>query len=135
MLPIQESLCDRCASLCCKYITLEIDKPATKRQHDDVRWYLLHEGITLLIEKGRWLIKVPTRCAALNEDGLCSIYENRPKTCREYSTENCDYYTEYENWDTDYAEIESPEDYDKYLQSRKRKNSKKEKNGKKTFEK
>ncbi len=123
MLPIQPTLCDRCTALCCQYITVEIDKPTTKRQHDDVRWYLLHEGITILIEKGRWLIKFPTRCRELTENGQCSIYETRPKTCREYSTENCDYYTAYENWDTDYIEINTPEEYEKYLESRKRKPS------------
>ncbi|MBN2325850.1 MAG: YkgJ family cysteine cluster protein [Candidatus Omnitrophica bacterium] len=117
----QENLCDRCTGLCCKYITLEIDKPTTKRNHDDVRWYLLHEGITLLIEKGRWLIKVPTVCTALDKKGRCTIYEARPKTCREYSTENCDFYTEYENWETEYIEVETPEEYEKYLESRKRK--------------
>lgn len=121
MLPIQQTLCDRCTALCCKYITLEIDKPTTKRNHDDIRWYLLHEGITILIEKGRWLVKVPTRCTALNDENQCSIYETRPKTCREYSAENCDYLTEYENWETEYIEIETPEAYEKYLASRKRK--------------
>lgn len=117
----QENLCDRCTAICCKYITLEIDKPTTKRNHDDIRWYLLHEGITLLIEKGRWLIKVPTVCAALDEKGRCTIYETRPQTCREYSTENCDYHTEYENWETEYIEVETPEEYDQYLENKKRK--------------
>lgn len=127
MASIQETLCDRCTALCCKYITLEIDKPTSKRNHDDIRWYILHEGITLLIEKGRWLIKVPTPCSKLDKQGHCTIYEERPKTCREYSTENCDYYTEYETWETDYVEIETPEDYEKYLESRKRKSKTKSK--------
>ncbi len=116
------SLCNRCLALCCQYITIEIDKPNTKRRKDDVRWYLLHEGITLLISDGRWLIKVPTVCTALNnEDSSCSIYDDRPQTCREYTTENCDYFTAYEGWETDYVEIETPEEFEKYLESRKRK--------------
>ncbi len=116
-----DHLCARCMALCCRYVTIEIDKPTTKRDKDDVRWYLLHEGITLLIEDGRWMVKFPSRCSALTEDNTCSIYENRPQTCREYTTENCDYYTAYEGWDTKYTEIETPEEYDKYLQSRSRK--------------
>ncbi len=122
MLPIvNESLCDRCTGLCCHYITVEIDKPRTRRNHDDIRWYLLHEGITLLIAQGRWLVKLPTRCRALAADCRCGIYESRPETCREYSTDNCDYFTAYEGWDMDYVEIETPEDYEKYLAARKRK--------------
>jgi len=118
---MNESLCDRCTGLCCHYITVEIDKPRTRRNHDDIRWYLLHEGITLLIARDRWLVKLPTRCRALTADCRCGIYETRPQTCREYSTENCDYYTAYEGWDMDYVEIENPEAYDKYLAQRKRK--------------
>ncbi len=116
-----DTLCSRCMALCCHYITIEIDKPTSKRRKDDVRWYLLHEGITLLVTSDRWLIKVPTRCTELNEDYTCNIYENRPLTCREYTTENCDYYTAYENWDRDYVEIETPEEFEKFLESRKRK--------------
>lgn len=122
MLPIlNESLCDRCIAICCQYITLEIDKPRSKRSYDDIRWYLLHEGITLLIENDRWMVKVPTRCTKLSADNKCTIYETRPHTCREYSTENCDYHTEYEGWDTEYVEIETPEDLELYLEKRRQK--------------
>ncbi|MFB3786588.1 MAG: YkgJ family cysteine cluster protein [bacterium] len=122
MLPIMnESLCGRCTGLCCHYITVEIDKPRTQRNHDDIRWYLLHEGITLLISQDRWLVKLPTRCQALSNDFRCGIYETRPETCREYSTDNCDYFTAYEGWGIDYVEIETPEEYEKYLAARKRK--------------
>ncbi len=122
MLPIlTDSLCDRCIALCCKYITIEIDKPRTKREKDDVRWYLLHEGVTLLVDKDRWMVKCPTRCSALSDDDKCTIYDNRPQTCREYDTKNCDFYTAYEGWETEYIEIETVEAFEKYLNSKKKK--------------
>lgn len=121
-LPIlSESLCQKCIALCCRYITVEIDKPTTKRQKDDVRWYLLHEGITIIIEKSRWHVKFPTKCTALQDDNSCGIYENRPATCREYSTDNCDYHSVFGDWEQDYIEIETVEEFDAYLESRKRK--------------
>jgi Fe-S-cluster containining protein len=118
---MNDTLCDRCMALCCHYITIEIDKPTSKRRKDDVRWYLLHEGITLLISQGRWLIKVPTRCSELTDECRCGIYEDRPIMCNEYTTENCDYFTEYEGWEADYLEIETVAEYEHYLESRKRK--------------
>lgn len=125
MLPIiGESLCDKCTGLCCRYITIEIDKPRSKRQKDDVRWYLLHEGVTLIVEKSRWHVKFPTKCRELQDDNSCGIYHDRPETCREYSTANCDYHSEYEDWEQDYIEIESVEKYDEYLESKKKKKPK-----------
>jgi len=122
MLPILEnSLCGRCLAICCHYVTVEIDKPRSSRMRDDIRWYLLHEGVTLLIDRDRWMVKLPTRCRALSEDNACTIYDHRPEACREYSTEACDYHTAYEGWETDYIEIESVEEFDKYLKCRKRK--------------
>ena len=90
---------------------------------DDIRWHLLHEGVTLLISADRWMVKFPTRCRALSPDNTCSMYDRRPKACREYSTDDCDYHTEYEGWETDYAEIESVEAFDAYWLSRKRKSA------------
>ncbi len=116
-----DTLCAKCVGLCCKYITIEIDKPSNKRERDDIRWYLLHEGITLLVEDGRWMVKVPTTCTALGENNECTIYEDRPQACREYSTDNCDYHSVFGDWDTDYLEIETAEEFEKYLEREKRK--------------
>lgn len=121
-LPIlPQNLCERCVALCCRYVTVEIDKPRTKRQKDDVRWYLLHEGVTVIIEKSRWHVKFPSKCVALQEDNSCGIYDNRPMTCRDYTTDNCDYHSEYEGWERDYIEIETLAEFDQYLESKKRK--------------
>jgi len=86
------NLCTKCVALCCRYFALEIDRPKTVRQYDDIRWYLMHENIIVYIEKKRWYLGILNKCKHLQDDHRCGVYENRPQICREYSTENCDYH-------------------------------------------
>ena len=85
-------LCDKCAALCCRYFALPIDNPETRRQYDDIRWYLVHENVVVFIEKKQWFVGILNRCKHLQQDNRCGIYETRPAICRNYSTENCDYH-------------------------------------------
>lgn len=87
-----DCLCDRCAALCCRYFALPIDNPQTRREYDDIRWYLCHENVVVFIEKKQWYIGFMSRCKHLMEDNRCGIYESRPRICREYSTDNCDFH-------------------------------------------
>jgi len=89
----EECLCDRCSALCCRYFALEIDEPATPRQFDDVRWYLAHENVHVFVEEQKWYLAVQTKCQFLRDDNKCGIYEDRPKICREYTTDNCDFHS------------------------------------------
>lgn len=84
-------LCEHCTGECCKYIALPIDEPETKRDFDDMRWYLMHGGITLFVEDGDWYIQFRSTCRHLQEDHRCGIYETRPQICREYKAHECDY--------------------------------------------
>jgi uncharacterized protein len=86
------SLCDKCAALCCRYFALPIDNPKTARQYDDIRWYLIHENVVVYIEKKQWYLGIMTRCKHLQPDNRCGIYETRPRICRDYSTDSCDYH-------------------------------------------
>ena len=45
----------------------------------------------IYVEKGQWYLLVMTRCKYLTADDRCRIYLNRPKICREYTTDNCEY--------------------------------------------
>ncbi len=90
---IQECLCDRCTALCCRYFALEIDEPDSPEEFDDIRWYLAHENVHIFVEDDQWYLSVQTRCQYLQDDNKCGIYEDRPKICRQYSTDNCDYHT------------------------------------------
>lgn len=85
-------MCDKCAALCCRYFALPIDTPETAKEYDDVRWYLVHENVAVFIEKGTWYVAVMNKCRHLLPDNRCGIYETRPRICRKYSTDNCDYH-------------------------------------------
>ncbi len=81
-------LCDGCED-CCNHIALEIDKPKTKTDYDYIRWYLLHEGVSVFIDEGDWFLEFKAKCRPLTKDKLCGIYKERPNICRDYSQDDC----------------------------------------------
>jgi Fe-S-cluster containining protein len=85
-------LCDQCSGLCCRYFALPIDNPDAARDFDNIRWYLLHENVTIFVEKSQWYIGIANRCKMLQPDNRCGVYLTRPAVCRGYSTDNCDYH-------------------------------------------
>lgn len=85
-------LCEHCTALCCRYIALPVETPTTREELDQIRWFLLHGGVSLFIEDGDWYISMETACRHLQPDFRCGIYETRPKICRDFSTDNCDYH-------------------------------------------
>ena len=84
-------LCEHCTAACCRYLALPIDKPRRARDYDDIRWYLMHQGVSVFVEDGDWYIQFQTRCKNLREDNLCGVYDTRPEICREYEPGSCDY--------------------------------------------
>jgi Fe-S-cluster containining protein len=116
-------LCDQCAALCCRYFALPLDNPRTAREYDDIRWYLIHENVVVFIEARQWYIGIMSRCKHLQADNRCGIYETRPKICREYSTENCDYHGGEYDFEKLFTSAEQLEDYarEKLAAARKRK--------------
>ena len=86
----EKNPCDSCDGKCCRYFALEIDKPTTKRDFDDIRWYLAHEHIRVFVEDGSWYLEVQNCCRHLDASSRCRIYDQRPALCREHSTENCE---------------------------------------------
>jgi Fe-S-cluster containining protein len=78
--------CHSCNGLCCRHIATEIDRPTTKIDFDNIRWYLMHED-------DNWMIEVTTPCRHLQSDHCCGIYANRPSVCREYpgTDESCEH--------------------------------------------
>ncbi len=84
-------LCEHCTAACCRYVAIPLDKPKRARDYDDIRWYLMHEGVTVFVEEGDWYAQFQTRCKNLRGDNLCGIYETRPEICRSYEPGECDY--------------------------------------------
>ena len=107
-LPIlaNEVLCNQCVALCCRYFALSIDTPETKRDFEDLRWYLLHEDSQIFVEDGEWYLQVNRKCRALLPDNRCGIYENRPTICRGYNTKACDWHADAYDYDHLFTEPE-----------------------------
>ena len=91
-----ECLCDHCSGKCCRYFCLPIDEPTTWDDYDSVRWYLAHGRTMVYVHKDTWYLLVWSDCRYLKADNRCGIYLNRPKICREYTTDECEYDTDYE---------------------------------------
>jgi uncharacterized protein len=86
-----ECLCDHCTGKCCRYFSLPIHNPTSWNDYDTIRWYLAHGQTVVYVEKKQWYLLVLTRCNYLRKDNRCGIYLNRPKICREYTTDHCEY--------------------------------------------
>lgn len=108
-------LCEHCTAMCCRYIALPIETPEERADFDDVRWYLLHENVSVFVEKGEWYIHFATDCRHLLPDHRCGIYETRPRICRKYDTINCDYHSGEYGWDHHFM---SPDHLDEYVTQR-----------------
>jgi Fe-S-cluster containining protein len=108
-----EVLCQYCEAKCCRYFALPIDTPATRREFEYIRWYLLHERAAVFVEDGDWYLLVHSKCRHLRDDNLCSNYESRPPVCREYSTTKCEYE---DDWVYDHY-FETPEQVEEFAEA------------------
>jgi len=86
--------CAKCNATCCRYFCLEIDKPETYEDFENIRWYLLHEGASVHVEDdGDWCLLIENACKALVQTPTgprCADYENRPLICRKFSPAHCE---------------------------------------------
>lgn len=90
-LPPGENLCQHCTAKCCRYFALPIDAPETRRDFDNMRWYLMHGRCAIFVDSGTWYLMVYGDCQHLQDDHRCGIYPTRPQICRDYSTANCEF--------------------------------------------
>lgn len=86
-----EVLCNHCTARCCRYFALSIDTPKTLEDLEHYRWFLLHQRSAIFVDEGAWYLQVKTECKHLMDDHRCGIYHTRPRICREYSTDDCEY--------------------------------------------
>lgn len=111
-----KKLCDNC-DLCCKYITLEIDKPINKTDYNNIIWQLLHENVNVFIDHDNdWYVEFITPCLALDKKTkLCTIYKDRPKICRDYVQTDC---VKYNNEPAEKIYFKNAESFKKYLKDK-----------------
>lgn len=108
-------LCEHCTGLCCRYVALPLEKPTTRRDFDDIRWFVMHEGVSVFCEDGDWFVQFASRCDNLGDDNMCGIYETRPRICREYKAGECDY----QGGDYNYEQrFTTPEEVEAYIATR-----------------
>ncbi|HOA74329.1 MAG TPA: YkgJ family cysteine cluster protein [Phycisphaerae bacterium] len=115
------SLCEQCVALCCRYFAFEIDKPTTKRDFEDLRWYIYHQDTIIFVEKGRWYMQINRPCKELLPDNRCGVYEKRPAICREYTTKNCDWHGDDYDYEHLFTEADQIEQYAKQYLAEQRK--------------
>lgn len=87
-----ENKCSLCVqSLCCTYITHQIDRPKSMEDFDYLIWQVSHDNVALFKDEDGWFLSIAGRCAHLMPGGLCGIYENRPQICRNHSNDCCEF--------------------------------------------
>lgn len=110
----KNTACKKCDSTCCKYITIELETPQKIDDFENIRWYLAHRNIKIIVEEdGSWWIKFITDCEKLDKNNLCKIYKNRPKPCKEFSIKQCPLYTE----NNSLIEFETIKEIDDYIKN------------------
>jgi Fe-S-cluster containining protein len=93
--PPTDCLCDHCTGKCCRYFSLPIKTPETWADYDEVRWFLAHGQTVIYVDEGNWYLLVMTRCGYLTPENRCGIYADRPAICRTYTTDDCEYDTDW----------------------------------------
>lgn len=114
-------LCEHCTAACCRYIALPVDKPESAEDFDNIRWYLAHENVSIFVDKGQWYISFATPCRYLQADFRCGTYETRPKICRSYRTDACDYHGGEYRYELFFSEPGQVEQYAAKVLARKKK--------------
>lgn len=108
----KKNQCDLCTGLCCRYFALPIDTPEDRDDYDDIRWYLCHEDVTVFVEDGDWYVNVKNKCKnLLPKDNRCKIYDSRPKICRGYSHDECDFVEGDYEYDLNFTDDKQMEEY------------------------
>jgi Fe-S-cluster containining protein len=87
-----ENKCTFCTgSICCTYMTQEIDTPRSKMDYSNLLWQVSHEHVNIYKDEDGWNLLVEGKCSHLQLDGGCGIYESRPLACREHSNDHCEF--------------------------------------------
>jgi Fe-S-cluster containining protein len=93
----QHPQCAQCVpAKCCRYFSLEIDRPRSRRDFDDLLWMLAHREVSIYIEEKKWYLMIHTQCRFLDiRTNMCAIYDNRPVMCREHPFDECEWHGSY----------------------------------------
>lgn len=86
---------DKCrlctGSKCCSYVTQHIPAPRSLTDFDFLLWQVSHDGVSVFQADDGWFLQFAARCAHLQADRRCGIYETRPQVCRDYKNDWCEF--------------------------------------------
>ena len=103
--------CHECAK-CCTYVAMEHDEPTTMKDYDHMVWYLYHEGVTVFVDwEGAWYVRFESRCANLDAQGMCGIYDHRPAICKDFDWRECENHLTPEDGDPDKWNFTTAEEF------------------------
>jgi Fe-S-cluster containining protein len=87
-----ENKCSFCTgSICCTYVTEELETPKSKDEFLHLLWQVSHDNISVYKDEDGWTLLVDGKCQHLEIDGRCGIYDVRPTICREHTNDFCEY--------------------------------------------
>ena len=67
--------CDYCKdSICCTYITQEIDAPRSMKDYDHLLWLISHRNVSVFKDDDGCFLSAANPCLHLQEYGGCGIY-------------------------------------------------------------
>ncbi len=89
---------------------MHITKPRTRDDIDELKWELQYDTVRVFIRNYRWHRIIQGRCMYLDEHNFCTIYDRRPKRCREHNPPDCEHYGEFYD-----VMISTPEELDEHL--------------------
>ena len=104
------SECRDCPALCCHDLVVPIDKPRTEDDIEELKWELQYDTIRVFIRSHRWYRMIAGRCMYLDSSNRCTIYERRPKRCREMKPPHCERFGEFYE-----TIITTPKELDEHL--------------------
>ena len=111
----KKNRCQNCNALCCRHIAIAIDTPENEEDYDNIRWYLFHKNVWVMIDHyDVWLVLFNTPCRHITKKYKCGIYEKRPKICKDYPKDDefCEGETDEPSYKTLFKTVK---DLDKYL--------------------
>ena len=104
------TVCVDCPALCCKDLAIPTKRPRTRDQIDEMKWYLHFDTVSAIIVRRRWYLLINGRCMHLDDNDLCTIYEDRSYVCRQHNPPECERFSEFCE-----ILIETPDELEQYL--------------------
>jgi Fe-S-cluster containining protein len=108
--PTDLAECNDCPALCCHDLVMPIEKPKTDKDVFELKWELQYDTICVFVRSYRWYRLIKGRCQYLDDHNRCTIYEQRPRRCRQHNPPDCEYYGEFYD-----HMITTPEELDEHL--------------------